>query len=365
MSETKDEPTTIYAPIEEVPLQKVVIWGFVLILVVAFQHFYPLFFLTFVFGFIAHNAAEWLLPRMEHRLTRKRLVAYIYILFILVWVLIGFLFVPRTITQVNDTIKKENLDKITDNLKRFHAKYKIVQWVVGEEFNIGEQTAKVKEIAQDVGPKFLATLFNLGIQFLLAILFSFLITYDFHRLATEFAKLRETRLHGIYDEVAPEAHEFGVVMGKVFQAQAMIALVNTALTAIGMLVLGVPSVILLSIVVFICSFIPVAGVILSSAPMCLVALSHSGVGMMIGVMGMICIVHAIEAYVLNPRIVGAHMKMNPLIVLAILVFAEHYFGVWGLVLGVPICYYFFHYVLKEVIRKAQEAPTAKAAPAPA
>jgi hypothetical protein len=43
MTETKEEPRSIYAPIEEVPLQKVVIWGFVLILVVALQHFYPLF----------------------------------------------------------------------------------------------------------------------------------------------------------------------------------------------------------------------------------------------------------------------------------------------------------------------------------
>lgn len=358
MSDTKIELKRIYPPIEEVPLQKVVIWGFVLILLVALRPFYPLFFLTFIFGFITHNAAEWLLPRMEHRMTRKRLIVYIYILFILIWVLIGFLFIPRTITQTKEFLREENVRKITMNLEKMQEK-PVLRWVF-EKFDFRDYVKDVQAWFKVKGIGFIKGLFSLGLQLLLAILFSFLITFDFHRLATEISKARETRLHGLYDEVAPELREFGLVMGRVFQAQAMIAVVNTVLTTIGMLVLGVPSVILLSIVVFLCSFIPVAGVFLSSAPMCLVSIAHSGVGLMLAVIAMVAIVHAIEAYFLNPRIVGAHMKMNPIIVLAILVFSEHYFGVWGLVLGVPICYYFFHYVLKEVIRKSQERHAALA-----
>ncbi|MEK7867005.1 MAG: AI-2E family transporter [Planctomycetota bacterium] len=363
MTETKDEPTSIYAPIEEVPLQKFVIWGFILILLVALRPFYPLFFLTFVFAYIAHNVAEWLLPRLEHRYTRKRIIAYMFLLMILAWVAIGFLFVPRTITQAKGMFKQETINQITKNLQEMQKK-PVLRWGFPKDYDFEEQVEMLREFAKPYAVKLVVNIFNIGVQFLLAILFSFLITFDIHRLGTELAKLRETRLHGLYDEVAPEASEFGHVMGRVFQAQAMIAVANTALTAVGMLLLGLDSVILLSIVVFICSFIPVVGVIISSVPMCLVSLSASGggVGLMLGVVGMVCIVHAIEAYVLNPRIVGAHMKMNPIVVLGILLFSEHYFGLWGLILGVPICYYLFHYVLKEVIRKKAEPQAVPAAP---
>jgi predicted PurR-regulated permease PerM len=53
----------------------------------------------------------------------------------------------------------------------------------------------------------------------------------------------------------------------------------------------------------------------------------------------------IEAYVLNPRIYGAHLKMNPVLVLSILVITQHLFGMWGLVLGVPITTYVYKHVI--------------------
>lgn len=362
MTEPNAEPKSLYQPIEEVPLQKVIIWGLVLILLAALRPFYPLFFLTFIFGFIAHNAAEWLLPRLEHRYTRKQIIAYMFLLVIFAWVALGFLFMPRIITQATQMFSANNVRRITENLEEMKQKPGL-RWVF-DKFNFKEYAEKLRDVANQYAWEFIRSLLQLTMQFLLAILFSFLITFDFHRLASEIAKARETRLHGLYDEVAPEILEFGSVMGKVFQAQAMIAFVNMCLTALGMMILGLPSVVLLALVVFLCSFIPVVGVIISSVPMCLVALTAYGAGHMVGVIVMVCVVHAIEAYVLNPRIVGAHMKMNPIIVLGILLFSENYFGIWGLVLGVPICYYLFHYVLKEVIRKKEE-PTAAATPAAA
>jgi hypothetical protein len=58
--------------------------------------------------------------------------------------------------------------------------------------------------------------------------------------------------------------------------QARIALVNTALTAAGMWALAIPGIGLLSLFVFICSFIPIAGVFISTAPVAFVALTEYG-----------------------------------------------------------------------------------------
>jgi hypothetical protein len=53
------------------------------------------------------------------------------------------------------------------------------------------------------------------------------------------------------------------------------------------------------------------------------------------------VIHALEAYVLNPRIVSAVMKVNPVITLMILYIAHSLMGLWGMLLGVPISVFFF------------------------
>ncbi len=68
------------------------------------------------------------------------------------------------------------------------------------------------------------------------------------------------------------------LMGQCLQLlmQARIALVNTALTAAGMWTLAIPGIGLLSLFVFICSFIPIAGCFISTVPIAFVALTEYG-----------------------------------------------------------------------------------------
>ena len=51
---------------------------------------------------------------------------------------------------------------------------------------------------------------------------------------------------------------------------------NTVLTLIGLLLLDIPLVAMLSVIVFVCSFIPVLGVFISTMPIVLVALNAGG-----------------------------------------------------------------------------------------
>ncbi len=180
----------------------------------------------------------------------------------------------------------------------------------------------------------------------LSLLFSFLILFDLQSLRMEVAKLEETKLARFYKETVQNIVQFGAVLGKVLEAQAVIALVNTALTAIALSLLGVPNVGFLSLLVFVCGFIPVAGVFISSVPICLIALFSGGVSALLILIAVITAIHFLEAYVLNPRIMGAALHVNPVLVLIILVIGHHIMGIWGLLLGVPICYYFFTHVIK-------------------
>lgn len=191
--------------------------------------------------------------------------------------------------------------------------------------------------------------------FLLAVLFSFLIVLDLPGLRRGIGGLANTKIGFIYTEVADNIATFAKVLGRALEAQLFIAVANTILTAIGIWILGIGNIPVLSAIVFLCSFVPVAGVFLSSTPICLLALQTAGggFGLMIMAIVMILIVHAIETYVLNPRIYGHHMRMNPVLVLIVLTVGGKLFGVWGLILGIPVV----NYVFRHAIRYPHDLPT--------
>jgi predicted PurR-regulated permease PerM len=151
--------------------------------------------------------------------------------------------------------------------------------------------------------------------------------------------LEKSRIRTFYLGAAPHLRAFADVLGKALRAQAMIAAVNTVLTAAGLWIFDVPNIALLSTIVFVCGFIPILGTILSSIPILLFALQGGGLALMVKMIALIAAIHALEAYVLNPRITGGILHMHPLMVLILLLMGERFFGVWGMVVGVPIGYY--------------------------
>ena len=125
----------------------------------------------------------------------------------------------------------------------------------------------------------------------------------------------------------------------------MIALVNTILTVCGLLLLFIHSIAVLSLIVFVCSFIPVLGVFFSTTPVLMVALNYGGLHVALGALVIVILIHIIEAYFLNPLIYGKQFNLNPVIVLIILLTGYYLFDIWGLLFGVPVAQYFIYQVL--------------------
>lgn len=181
---------------------------------------------------------------------------------------------------------------------------------------------------------------------LLSLVFSFMVIWDMDRVTKGVQSLQYSRISFMYNDLAPAIREFGSVVGKGFEAQAAIAVINTTLTTGGLVLLGIPGVGFLSVVTLLCSFIPVAGVFISTFPMVILALSEYGVAKAMAVVFMVLLVHLLEAYVLNPQIYSAHLHLHPLFVIVVLYVAEHSFGIPGLLLAVPVSVYFLRAVVK-------------------
>jgi predicted PurR-regulated permease PerM len=183
--------------------------------------------------------------------------------------------------------------------------------------------------------------------FFVSLVFSFLIIMELPELMQKFRSLRFTRLHVIYDETVSSVILFGKVVGENFRAQILISLVNTVLTVVGLLFIGVGYEVLLAVIVFSCGLVPVLGVFISSVPIMLIAI-NAGEGELHKFylsLGLIAFIHIVEAYVLNPRIISSVHRLNPVITLMILYIAHSLMGMWGMFLGIPISVYIYRQLI--------------------
>lgn len=224
---------------------------------------------------------------------------------------------------------------------------------------------RVFQQLRDYAPTVINLLYRGTATILLALLFSFLILSDRGSLRRGVARLKNSRVGDFYEEAAEPIVRFGILLARAIKAQATIAAVNTALTLVGLLLLGIPLIAMLSVIVFFCSFIPVLGVFMSTIPVVLVALNAGGPTLSLAAVGMVVVIHVIEAYLLNPIIYSRHLKLNPVFTLIIVYVGYHAFGVWGMLLGVPVTRYFIHDVLGVPFRDQETVGESAAASAPA
>ena len=128
----------------------------------------------------------------------------------------------------------------------------------------------------------------------------------------------------------------GVVRG-----QVVICLINGALTAIGISYLGVPFWFTLSVAATVLSLIPIFGVLISSIPIVIMALTVSVYTALLAV-GWILIIHFLEGNFLNPKILGDAAKIHPVLIVFALVVGQYVAGVTGALLAVPVFSLFYN-----------------------
>ncbi|MCS5627075.1 MAG: AI-2E family transporter [Planctomycetes bacterium] len=189
--------------------------------------------------------------------------------------------------------------------------------------------------------------FYIAVGLGLSLLLSFFIVFDLTKMRRGVRRLQSSRVKDFYLEIAPGLISFGRLIGRAFQAQAVIAFFNTVLTFLLIRILGIDNPLFLCVIVFFCSFIPVLGVVLSSIPIALIAIAQPDGGVWLAFLAVvgILLIHLVEAWILNPKILGDMLHLHPVMVLAILAIGEHFFGVWGLLLGVPVIVYILRFVI--------------------
>lgn len=209
-----------------------------------------------------------------------------------------------------------------------------------------DMTAIVKAIAARV-EEAMSYFVSIPAQLVTSLLLTIFITLDMAGLKQGARHLSTSRIAPLYHEIVPSLVVFGRLVGRSFSAQALIALFNTLLTFILLLILGINNELLLCGIVFFASFVPVLGVFIAGVPIVLQALLQpsGSITLALIAVGGILVIHLIEATVLSPRIVGKVLHLHPVLILVIIVVGEHLFGVWGLLLGVPVAVFTLRFAM--------------------
>lgn len=230
--------------------------------------------------------------------------------------------------------------------------------------HLKQESAQATAAIVDRIATWVRALISIPAQLGIALLLTILISFDMVGLKKGAQRLRHGRLSHVYDKLVPNLEAVARLVGRSFAAQGVIAVFNTLLTFALMQVLGLHNEFLLCSIVFIASLIPVLGVLLSAIPICLQALLQSGGSLELALYALLGIgaIHAFESMVLSPKIIGKILHLHPVLVLAILVIGEHLFGIWGLLLGVPLAVYTIHAgILADRIPGIYEPPQASEA----
>lgn len=119
------------------------------------------------------------------------------------------------------------------------------------------------------------------------------------------------------------------------RGQLLVCLINGVLTTLGLMLLGIKFALTIGVIAGLFSLVPIFGTVFSTVPAVLIALTQ-GWWVAVEVVLLIGVIHLIEANFLNPKVLGHHSEVHPVLVLFALMVGEHYAGAIGLLFAVPV-----------------------------
>ena len=327
-------------------VKRFIIFGLIILILFSVRSMINLILLTFIFAFLMDRLVEFTAKRVP--LNRKVLVLLLYTLIVGLLTLGLVKYLPLITMEISQLVKR-----ITSFYTQPHENV-FINFV--ETIFTNNQIASYLENGFSFLLKSFSDISKTSIQVLIALLLSLFFLLEKPRLKEFTGKFKNSKIAPFYNEIEFFGKKFTRTFGKVIEAQFIIAIVNTILSVIVLMILGFPQIIGLAIMIFFLGLIPVAGVIISLVPLCLIAFTIGGFLKVIYVIIAVAVIHAIEAYILNPKLMSSKTDLPVFYTFIVLIFSQNFFGVWGLIVGIPI-FVFLLDVLevtnKEPLRKAK------------
>jgi predicted PurR-regulated permease PerM len=125
-------------------------------------------------------------------------------------------------------------------------------------------------------------------------------------------------------------------LGSFVRSQAFIGFIDAVFIGLGLLIVGVPLVLPLTVLIFVAAFVPVVGAFVAGAVAVLIALVSNGLTDAVIVLVIILVVQQLEGNLLQPIVQGRGLHLHPAVVLLAVVVGGQLAGVVGALLAAPV-----------------------------
>lgn len=311
-----------------IPLRRFVVFLIIVAFLYEMRAMMNTILLTFIFTYVIVHLIHFV-QRYVSKMPTGAIVVVTYLIILALLYFVITVYMPMLVGQISKMVKSVMAFYETNRSSRLMS-------YVTHYISKGELVTQAKRAmtfafhtATNIGTLTIATFMSL--------ILSFFYTIELKQMR-EFSSLfvKSGYLKWLFEDIRYFGKKFTNTFGVVLEAQFFIAICNTALTMIGLAIMKMPQIVALGLMVFILSLVPVAGVIISLIPLSIVGYSVGGIRYVIYIFVMIMIIHAIEAYVLNPKFMASKTELPIFYTFLVLLVAEHFWGTWGLIVGVPI-----------------------------
>ncbi|OSM43027.1 AI-2E family transporter [Nesterenkonia sp. PF2B19] len=232
--------------------------------------------------------------------------------------------------------------------------------ISAEEFNqwMAEATQWVQDNAESIlggAMSIGSTAGNLMVGLILALFTLIFFLSDGHRIW-------DFSVNFVPRKFRPAIHGAGrrgwSALGSYVRVQVFVAAVDAVGIGIGAALLGVPLALPVAVLVFLGSFIPIIGAVVTGAIAVLLALVANGLVNALLMLGVVLLVQQIESNVLQPIVMGKAVKLHPLAVVLAVTAGTTLLGIVGALFAVPVLAFInrsVRYIVKEEWRHDDEA----------
>ncbi|MBC8079863.1 MAG: AI-2E family transporter [Gorillibacterium sp.] len=331
-------------------LNRLLILVFIVLILIVIRDILNLVLITFIFAFLMDRIQSGITRLISKwvKIKPQIIIIFLYAMVIALLTIGISKYFPIVVGEISQLIKQlSNL-----NIKPQATDNEMINYVV-EAINRLD-LASYLEDGFDILSKSVTNIGKWGLQIFLAVVLSLFFLLEKKRIIGFTRKFKTSKISFLYNELEYFGDRFLSSFGKVIEVQFLIALINCVLSVILLSIMGFPQLIALGLMIFLLGLIPVAGVFISLIPLSIIGFSIGGIRMVIYVLIAVAVIHALESYVLNPKLMSSKTHLPVFYTFIVLIFGEHYFGVWGLILGIPL--FIFVLDLLDVDPEEKESP---------
>ncbi|MEV6569873.1 AI-2E family transporter [Streptomyces sp. NPDC051577] len=237
----------------------------------------------------------------------------------------------------------DNLDTLSGRLQEGIEELK--QWLLDSPFHVTEQ--QINDVAKNLsdaigtstseittkGLQGVTVLVEILTGMLLAMFSTLFLLYDGKRIWQWTLKLVPAVARPGVAGAGPRAWR---TLTAYVRGTMIVALIDALFIGIGIYLLGVPLAVPIGVVIFLASFVPLVGAVVSGALAVVVALVTQGVFTALMALLVVLAVQQIEGHILQPFILGRAVRVHPLAVVLAVATGGLVAGIGGAVVAVPL-----------------------------